>query len=114
MVPETLQSRRVNAGYATRLAACMSAFVSWSTLHNFPHPSELAHSPSDISDLLIQYVEYLYRDGGAFSVAKLTVLSLENKYQHLKGNLQAAWDLLAIWQLELPLQVRIPMPELIL
>jgi hypothetical protein len=114
MALETLQSRRVNARYAAHLEACLSAFVSWSVLHNLPHPFKLARSPRHIAEQLIKYVEYLYREGRAFSVAKLTVLSLQNKYRHLKGNLQAAWDLLVTWQLELPLQMRTPMPEDIL
>ena len=61
---------------------------------------------------LRRYVQLVHDSPkGTIRRAKYGILGVQQKYPHLKGHLQGAWELITAWQLTEPAKHRLPMPE---
>lgn len=106
----TLRQQRVSPAYQRSLSLAYQALCTW-CFHRRFLPRSLSNKPEQFSDLLADYIEFLYSHGKKVSKAKLALLAVQHKFRHLRNNLQRAWDALSTWQNLVPLRMRTPAPE---
>ncbi len=71
---------------------------------------EAWEKPPLMSGLVAHYVQHLRDSGFPVSKARLSVLGVQTARREMRGQLKRAWDAVASWQLQMPLQNRRPVP----
>ena len=109
----TLESKRISARRIRDYARAWAAFVSFCVLGQLQLPDTLEQEPRVLSENLGKYIEHLYAQHASFTKAKYAILSVQHRFRHLRRQLQTAWDKLSTWELELPLNMRRPIPVIL-
>ena len=113
MVVLNLESKRISARRVRDYTKAFCAFVSFCVLRGLRHPTELGDEPKILSENLGKFIEHLYAQRSSFTHAKYAVLSVQHKFRHLRRHLQGPWDKLTTWELEIPLNMRRPIPVIL-
>ena len=91
------------------MEAAWLSFVAWTVRFKLPDPETFSHNSEAMSNLLAAYLEFAYGSGKPFSNGKMAVLVVQDRYRHLRKSLQAAWDTLTTWELDVPLVMHTPL-----
>jgi hypothetical protein len=110
LMARTLHQQRITPVYRHSLSTAYAALQQWALAHHKPSPRQLADSPTQMSALLSEYIEWLYAHDKPVSHAKLVLLSVQHRFRHTVRLLRGAWDTFGTWKMKLPLNMRTPAP----
>ena len=63
-----------------------------------------------MNSALIGFVQHLYDHSQSLSVATHAILAVQKRLPRFRGHLKPAWDSIASWKLQEPLNMRVPLP----
>ena len=85
-----LQQTLYSTAYRSRLSQAMAALMEYAVGHSWPPLSDLETHPRRMTNLLIEYAQYLFEDDGTINDATNAILSVQKRIPSLKGKLSAA------------------------
>ena len=108
-----LQQERLSKAYRGRLAQSYRDLARWCKAQGFSL-SAVARSPEKANSILIDFIQWLFKNKQALWKAVHAGLALQTVYRALRGNLRAAWDSILSWKLMSPVRSRLPLPEMLM
>ena len=105
-----LAGKRITEKHSSKLNSAWIGLLNFCAVWSLPPVDQLDEDSVGMSLVVGAYVQYLYDCGRPYSHAKSAVLAVQNKFRHMRRNLQIPWDFLTTWALELPLAMRRPAP----
>ena len=105
-----LLHKRISEAHSSKLNSAWIGLLNFCAVWGLPSPDLLEDDVRSMGLVVAAYIQHLYSSGRPFSHGKMAVLSVQNKYRHLRRQLQLPWDFLSTWALELPLTMRRPAP----
>ena len=87
----------------------MSLFVLWLGQAGL-RLKHLESCPRRAGEALVAYIQGLHNQGSPLWVATHTVLALQTRFRHLRGQLRPAWDSFSSWKLQRCVHSRLPLP----
>ena len=109
-----LQEARLSAGYKQILNTAYVRLVDWCNCHSEPQPTDIQNDPRTMSDMLARHLQFLFDGNYGVSAGRQVLLAVQLKFRHLRGQLTLAWDSIRSWEHIAPIQMRVPMPWLVL
>ncbi len=109
-----LQRDRLSAGYRKTLDASFDRLTIWCTVQGRPLPETLENDVAAINNLVVDHVQFLFREQYGLSAGRHAVLAVQTKFRSLRGRLTVAWDSIRSWEQLAPISLRVPMPALVL
>ena len=64
--------------------------------------------------MLARHLQYLFEGNYGVSAWRQAMLAVQLRFRHLRGQLTLAWDSVRSWEHIAPIQMRVPMPWLVL
>ena len=108
-----LQEARITGKYRLVLERALNRLKLWLTSNHHGALSELAGDTIKFNDVLIDYLQHLYRDQAGVAAGRNCLLSVQNEFRHLKTAFHKAWDSIKSWEMIEPVSLRKPIPHLI-
>ena len=109
-----LQEARLSTGYKQVLDTAYRRVVSWCNSHSETLPADLQEEPRKMSEMLARHLQYLFEGNYGVSAGRQALLAVQLRFRHLRGQLTLAWDSVRSWEHIAPIQMRVPMPWLVL
>eukprot|EP00933_Yihiella_yeosuensis_P048966 TRINITY_DN45457_c0_g1_i1.p1 TRINITY_DN45457_c0_g1~~TRINITY_DN45457_c0_g1_i1.p1 ORF type:complete len:185 (+),score=15.47 TRINITY_DN45457_c0_g1_i1:2-556(+) len=110
----SLADTRLSTAYRQQLNLAHVALCDFFKFRGLKIPGESDLNVEYTNKLLVKFIQHLYETDGFIHVAKYCILSLQNKFRQLKGQLREAWDSYESWSDEQLTSLRPPLPLLIL
>jgi len=109
---QPLERTRVSKVYQDRLATGLSLFLQWVGVVYFgiDWSTDLVFANQVISE----YVQYCYDQRQRLYIVRHSLVAIQNRWPHLKGNIHRSWNTLKSWRLEQRVTSRTPIPLLLL
>lgn len=109
-----LEKTRVSAVHRKRLDFAWAALADWSRQQKTSYGEWWKH-PDSANQISTEFLDYIH-DTGRHRIwaGRHAILAVQARYRFLKGKLKRAWDSLSSWQLEIPLNSRLPIPLVVL
>ena len=112
-VPKDLEASRVSPAHRALLAKGFDELTCWCVQNHVPLPTAYRTSPLEMDELFVSYIKFCHAENRPISQARRAVLGVQHRYRHLVRNLKQSWDVLKTWEMDKPLAMRIPCPEII-
>ena len=94
-----LQEARITGKYRLVFERALNKFKLWLTSNHHGALSELAEDTIKFNDVLIDYLQHLYRDQAGVAAGRNCLLSVQNEFRHLKTAFHKAWDSIKSWEM---------------
>ena len=107
-----LERTRTSKTYRGHLQHGLAVLLHWVSLSAFAAMDWLG-DPLLAHQVLCEFVDHVFRTGGKIGLGRHAILSVQTARRELRGKLGRAWDTIKSWQLKLPLNSRVPMPEVL-
>ena len=109
-----LQDVRVSIGYQKTLDQAYNKFVLWSTVHCRPLPHTLPEQLTTLNEQLVDYIQFLFEENNGVAAGRHAILCMQNRFHLCRSQLKRSWNSVKSWEMIRPVNLRTPMPPLIL
>ena len=107
-----LERSRHQLTYQHRLDQCFSILCRWLVTTAWLHQRWWDDAPL-AAQMLVDFGQHWHSAGRRVWVLRHAILAVQLRHPHLRGHLTRAWECVRAWQLQSPLQSRVPLSLLL-